>query len=75
MSQCERPAVQRAQPPKAPYAVVNRVMWRMLSFSRTAGRMCIRINVDRMPTHQELVEAARRDRLSVIYPTPNAGLK
>lgn len=30
-------------------------------------RMGIRVNVDREPTHEELVEAARGDRLSAIY--------
>ncbi len=166
MSLSERPAVQRAQPPKAPYAVVNRVMRWMLSAPRRARRMGgsllllhltgrktgraidvpvayasvgerllvlttsgwrvnlrgrpdvevtlrgrrvgaraelvedpdavaqvygariadvghakagrrmgIRINVDRMPTHEELVEAARRDRLSVIYLTLSAESK
>lgn len=33
-----------------------------------AGRqMGIRINVDRVPTHEELVDAARREGLSLIY--------
>jgi len=161
MSQSERPAVQRVQPPKAPYKVVNRVMrwmlssprrarrmgesllllhltgrktgraldfpvayapvgerllvlttspWRVnlrerpdvevtlrgrrvgahaelvedpdavaqvygariaeLGYAKAGRRMGIRINVDRLPTHEELVEAARRDRLSVVYLTP-----
>ena len=160
MAHGERPAVQRVQPPKGPYVVVNRVMRWMLSSPRRARRMGgsllllhltgrktgrvidvpvayvrvgerlvvlttsvwrvnlrgrpevevtlhgrrlgaravlvedpdavaqvygariaelghakagrrmgIRINVDRTPTHEELVEAARRDRLSVIYLT------
>ncbi|MEP7034470.1 MAG: nitroreductase/quinone reductase family protein [Actinomycetota bacterium] len=164
MSLTERPAVQRAQPPKAPYEVVNRVMrwllsspqrarrvgesllllhlsgrktgrrmdvpvayaavgkrfllltssgWRVnlrgrpdvevtlrgqrlaaraelvedpdtvaqvygariadLGYAKAGRRMGIRINVDRMPTHDELVEAARRDGLSVIHLTVNAG--
>ena len=35
---------------------------------KNAGRrMGIRINVDRPPTHEELVEAARRDGLSLVY--------
>ena len=166
MSPSERPAVQRVQPPKGPFAVVNRVMGWMLSSPRRARRvggsllllhltgrktgrgivipvayaaagqqllvlttsrwrvnlrgrpdvevtlrgrrlgaraelvedpdavarvygariaelglakagrrMGIRINVDRMPTHQELVQAARRDRLSVIYLTLTAAAK
>ena len=158
MSHSERPAVQRAQPPRAPYDVVNRVLrwmlssprrargvgesllllhltgrktgrainvpvayvlvgqrllvlptsgWRVnlrgrpdvevtlrgrrlgaraelvedpeavaqvygariaeLGYAKAGRRMGIRINVDRLPAHEELVEAARRDRLSVIY--------
>ncbi len=155
----DRPAVQRAQPPKAPYNVVNRVLGWVLSSPRRASRvgehllllhligrktgrqiavpvayrdaadgrllvltssgwrvnlrgrpevevtlrgrrlpasaelvedvdavahvyqaliseqghakagrrMGIRINVDRVPTHEELVDAARRDNLSLIY--------
>lgn len=39
---------------------------------KAGRRLGIRINVDRMPTHEELVEAARRDRLSVIYLTLTA---
>lgn len=34
---------------------------------RAARRLGVRVNVDRDPTHAELVEAARRDRLSVVY--------
>jgi len=159
MPNSERPAVQRVQPPKAPYSVVNRVLGWMLSSPRRASRvgehllllhligrktgrrmdvpvayrhasdgrllvltssgwrvnlrgrpevevtlrgrrtpataelvqdvdavarvyqaliseqghakagrrMGIRINVGRVPTHEELVEAARRDSLSLIY--------
>ena len=155
----ERPAVQRVQPPKAPYNAVNRVLGWLLSSSRGASRvgehllllhligrktgrridvpvafrnasdgrllvltnslwrvnlrgrsevevtlrgrrspavaelvedadavalvyqaliceqghakagrrMGIRINVDRVPTREELVDAARRDGLSLIY--------
>ena len=38
---------------------------------RKAGRrMGIRINVDRVPTHEELADAARRDGLSLVYLTP-----
>ena len=160
MAQSERPAVQRAQPPKGPYQVVNGVMrwmlssprrarrlgqsllllhltghktgrvidvpvaythvggqlvvlttsvWRVnlrgrpevevtlhgrrlgaravlvehpdavarvygarileLGYAKAGRRMGIRINVDRLPTHEELVEAARRDQLSVVYLT------
>ncbi len=43
--------------------------------AKAGRRMGIRINVDRMPTHEELVEAARRDRLSVIYLTLSAESK
>ncbi|MEP7192357.1 MAG: nitroreductase/quinone reductase family protein [Actinomycetota bacterium] len=162
MSDSERPAVQRVQPPKGPYVVINRVMRWMLSsprrarrvgesllllhltgrktgrgidvpvayavagqrmlvlttsgwrvnlrgrpdvevtlrgrrlgaraelvedpeavaqvygariaevgYAKAGRRMGIRINVDRMPTHEELAEAARRDHLSVIYLTLN----
>ena len=159
MSISERPAVQRVQPPKAPYDVVNRVLGWVLSSPRRAsrvgehllllhlsgrktgrridvpvafrdasdgrllvltssgwrvnlrgrpdvevtlrGRRCpataelvedvdavaavfralicehgyakagqrmgIRINVDRVPSQEELVDAARRDGLSLIY--------
>ena len=44
-----------------------------LGYAKAGRRMGIRINVDRMPTHDELVEAARRERLSVIYFTLTAG--
>jgi len=159
MSVSERPAVQRVQPPKAPYNVVNQVLGWVLSSPRRASRvgehllllhligrktgrridvpvafrdasdgrllvltssgwrvnlrgrsevevtlrgrrsravaelvedvdavarvyqaliceqgyvkarrrMGIRINLDRVPTHEELVDAARRDNLSLIY--------
>ena len=36
-------------------------------YAKAGRRMGIRINVDRAPTHTELVEAARRDGLSLIY--------
>ena len=36
-------------------------------YAKAGRRMGIRINVDRVPTHEELVEAARRDNLSLIY--------
>ena len=38
-----------------------------LGHANAGRRMGIRINVDRAPTHEELVEAARRDRLSLVY--------
>lgn len=34
---------------------------------KAGRRMGIRINVDRAPTHHELVEAARRDGLCLVY--------
>ena len=36
-------------------------------YAKAGRRMGIRINVDRVPTHEELVDAARRDNLSLIY--------
>ena len=39
MSDSERPAVQRVQPPKGPYVVINRVMRWILSSPRRAGRV------------------------------------
>ena len=36
-------------------------------YAKAGRRMGIRINVDRVPTQEELVEAARRDNLSLIY--------
>ena len=38
-----------------------------LGHAKAGRQMGIRINVDRAPTHEELVEAARRDRLSLVY--------
>ena len=38
-------------------------------YAKAGRRMGIRINVDRVPTHEELVDAARRDNLSLIYLT------
>ena len=79
MPHSDQLAVQRVQPPKAPYDVVNSVLRWLLSSPRRASqvgehghakagrRMGIRINVDRVPTHEEMVDAARRDHLSLIY--------
>ena len=36
-------------------------------YAKAGRRMGIRINVDRVPTQEELVDAARRDNLSLIY--------
>ena len=36
-------------------------------YAKAGRRMGIRINVDRLPTHEELVETVRRDGLSLIY--------
>ena len=36
-------------------------------YAKAGRRMGIRINLDRVPTHEELVDAARRDSLSLIY--------
>lgn len=46
-----------------------------VGYTKAARRMGIRINVDRPPTHQELVDAARRDKLSVVYLTLAGGSK
>ena len=35
--------------------------------TKAGRRMGLRINVDRTPTHAELVEAAQRDGLSLVY--------
>lgn len=44
-------------------------------YAKAGRRMGIRINVDRVPTHEELVEAARRDSLSLIYLTVDGTLR
>lgn len=36
-------------------------------YDEAGRRMGIRINLDRVPTQEELVDAARRDNLSLIY--------
>ena len=36
-------------------------------YAEAGRRMGIRVNVDRVPTHEELVDAARRDGLSLSY--------
>lgn len=38
-----------------------------VGYKKAGRRMGIRINLDRTPTHGELVEAARRDGLSLVY--------
>jgi hypothetical protein len=38
-----------------------------LGRERAGRRLGIRITVDRVPTHDELAEAARREHLSVLY--------
>ncbi|MGV8964902.1 MAG: nitroreductase/quinone reductase family protein [Cellulomonas sp.] len=40
-----------------------------VGYAKAGRRMGIRINVDRPPTHEELVDAVRRDGLSVVYLT------
>jgi deazaflavin-dependent oxidoreductase (nitroreductase family) len=48
-------------------AVVYRTLICEQGYAKAGRRMGIRINVDRVPTHEELVDAARRDNLSLIY--------
>ena len=50
-------------------AEVYRGLIEQVGHERAGRRMGIRINVDRVPTREELVEAARRDRLSLVYLT------
>ncbi len=50
--------------------VVARVYQALIAeqgYAKAGRRMGIRINVDRVPTYEELVETARRDGLSLIY--------
>ena len=44
-------------------------------YAKAGRRMGIRINVDRVPTQEELVEAARRDGLSLIYLTVGGSVR
>ena len=55
-------AVERATPP----AVVTRVGNPALTWLLSGQRLGIRINVDRVPTDDELVDAARREHLRVV---------
>ena len=48
-------------------AQVYRALIAEQGYAKAGRRMGIRINVDRVPTHEELVEAARRDGLSLVY--------
>lgn len=48
-------------------AAVFRALICEQGYAKAGRRMGIRINVDRVPTHEELVDAARRDGLSLIY--------
>ncbi len=48
-------------------ATVYRVLIEEAGHDKAGRRMGIRINVDRVPTHQELVDAASRDGLSLMY--------
>lgn len=48
-------------------AEVYGVLIKEMGPANAGRRMGIRINVDRAPTHEELVEAARRDRLCLVY--------
>jgi hypothetical protein len=92
MTHSDRPAVQRAQPPKALYQVVNGVTRRMVSSPRRARRLGAGVlllhptgrktgRVTDVPLAYARVgelghaEAARRDRLSVIYRTLTGGRK
>ena len=48
-------------------ALVLRALISDQGYAKAGRRMGIRINVDRVPTQEELVDAARRDGLSLIY--------
>lgn len=51
-------------------AVVAEVYERLIGefgVAKAGQRLGIRINVDRVPTHEELVEAAQREHLSVLH--------
>jgi len=48
-------------------AQVYRALIAEQGHAKAGRRMGIRINVDRVPTHEELVEAARREGLSLVY--------
>ena len=48
-------------------AAVFRVLICEQGYAKAGRRMGIRINVDRVLTPEELVDAARRDGLSLIY--------
>ena len=48
-------------------ARVYQALIRERGYAKAGRRMGIRINLDRVPTHEELVEAARRESLSLIY--------
>ncbi len=48
-------------------ATVYRTLIEEAGYDKAGRRMGIRINVDRVPTHQELVDAAGRDGLSLMY--------
>ncbi|WP_367129170.1 nitroreductase/quinone reductase family protein [Saccharothrix sp. HUAS TT1] len=55
-------------------AEVYRRLIEQVGHRRAGRRMGIRINVDRVPTQEELAHAARRDGLSLVYldPGPDA---
>ena len=63
----DRPA--RAELVEDPDAVagVYRALIEEAGYARAGRRMGIRINVPRVPTHEELAEASRRDGLAVIH--------
>ncbi|MBQ1074633.1 nitroreductase family deazaflavin-dependent oxidoreductase [Micromonospora sp. C31] len=48
-------------------ARVYRDLIRQAGYAKAGRRMGIRINVDRVPTHEELVEAAAREKLALVY--------
>ena len=48
-------------------AQVYRALIAEQGYAKAGRRMGIRINVARVPTHEELVDAARREGLSLVY--------
>ena len=48
-------------------AQVYRTLIAEQGHAKAGRRMGIRINVERVPTHEELVDAARREGLSLVY--------
>lgn len=65
-----RPAIARLVEDPDEVAQVYRALIAATGPGKAGRRMGIRINVDRVPTHQELADAARREGLSLVYLTP-----